>query len=184
MTDRDGGTLLELARAAIRSELLDDGSLKPALDRIDLSQALQQPRGAFVTLRKRSGDRALRGCIGRVEATTPLYRTVIEIAPQAALGDPRFAPLEAAELEQVELSLSVLSPFRALPDAEALRIGEHGVELRLQGHRAVFLPQVAVEQGWDRHQLLEQLARKAGLPPADWKRAELAVFTADYFSEA
>jgi len=183
MTDRDGSALLELARAAIRTELLDDGSLKQALDRTELTEALHQPRGVFVTLRERS-DRALRGCIGRVEATAALYRAVIDVAPQAAMGDPRFAPLGAAELEQVELSLSALSPFRALATPDDLRIGEHGVELQLEAHRAVFLPQVAVEQRWDRRQLLEQLARKAGLRPEDWKRARLAVFTTECFTEA
>ena len=119
-SEDEGSALLELARAAIRTELRDDGSLRQTLDRTELTAALRQPRGVFVTLSDRSADRRLRGCIGRIEASTPLYRAVIEVAPQAAIGDPRFAPLVAEELEQVELSLSVLSPFRALADPEAL----------------------------------------------------------------
>jgi AMMECR1 domain-containing protein len=56
--------------------------------------------------------------------------------------------------------------------------------LNKNGHSAVFLPQVAPEQGWDVNQMLTQLSRKAGLPADAWKEgANFLVFQADVFGE-
>ena len=51
-------------------------------------------------------------------------------------------------------------------------------------HRALFLPQVATEQGWDRRTMLDHLAQKAGLPRGGWREgARFEVFTAQVFGE-
>ncbi|MGD9253653.1 MAG: AmmeMemoRadiSam system protein B [Holophagae bacterium] len=183
-----GARMASLARATLESYLLHDGSVASwYLDRGDdsLSRTLA---GAFVTLNRkgtRPGDpRRLRACMGVVEATQPLERAVVQAAVWAA-QDPRFPRLKANELEEISVEVSILSPRRRVPGPGAIEVGVHGVLLRKGAKQALFLPQVATEQGWNRRQMLDQLARKAGLPADGWRNgAEFEVFTAQVFEEA
>jgi AmmeMemoRadiSam system protein B/AmmeMemoRadiSam system protein A len=143
---------------------------------------LQNRQGAFVTLKKHG---ELRGCIGHMAQDTPLCRVVGAMAIQAAFNDRRFSPLSSAELSDVEIEISVLTPFREVEGPQAIRVGQDGVLIQKEGRSAVFLPQVAPEQGWNREQLLENLCRKAGLPSDAWKeKARLSTFQAVVFSES
>lgn len=146
----------------------------------ELPAPLQEPRGAFVTL-KRHGR--LRGCIGQIEARWPLAQTVSLMALAAAFQDPRFPPVTPDEWDDLELEISVLSPLVKLDDPAQVRVGTHGLYVRKGSRGGLLLPQVAVEQGWDRETFLRQACRKAGLPPDAWRDAdtELFVFTADVF---
>jgi uncharacterized protein (TIGR00296 family) len=103
----------------------------------------------------------------------------------AALRDPRFPPVTSAEFESLEFEVSVLSPFRRVQDAREVRVGEHGVLVRRAGREALLLPQVAVEERWDRNTLLSQCSLKAGLDAGSWRQsdAEIFVFTALVFDE-
>jgi AmmeMemoRadiSam system protein A len=122
--------------------------------------------------------------MGVIEAVEPAVDAVMSSAVSAA-HDPRFPRLTAPELEQVDLEVSVLSPPAPVPGPEAIRVGTHGVILHKSGRSAVFLPQVAPEQGWDRDTMLDHLARKAGLPSGAWRSgATFEVFTAQVFREA
>jgi uncharacterized protein len=167
--------LLKLAHEAIASAL---ESRQVSLTAP--SPHLAEPRGAFTTVYCR-GD--LRGCVGYVLPTAPLYRTVAETARSAAFEDPRFPPIAREELPQVEISLSILSPLQPIR-AEDVEIGRHGLLVTLGGRRGLLLPQVPVEHGWDRVTFLEQTCRKAGLPPNAWHEgAKLEAFTAEVFGE-
>jgi len=139
------------------------------------------PAGAFVTLHK---DGTLRGCIGCFQSEKPLYQVVQEMALAAALNDPRFPPVSADELPKIEIEISVLSPLKK-GKPEEVEIGKHGVYLVKGYFRGVLLPQVAVEQGWDRETFLDHVCLKAGLPPRCWQDPETQVylFTAEVFSE-
>lgn len=140
-----------------------------------LPDSLRAPAGAFVTL-KRHGD--LRGCIGTLEPREPLYRAIITNSVNAALRDPRFDPVEPAELKDLEVEVSILTPPRPIAGWEAFRVGEEGIILSKDGRRAVFLPEVAAEQGWTREETLSHLSRKAGLPADAWRTgARFQVFT-------
>lgn len=144
-------------------------------------QELRRKQGAFVTLKK-NGE--LRGCIGHMAEDTPLYQVVGAMAINAAFRDRRFPQLRPEELAQVEIEVSVLTPFRIVPDPDSVKVGRDGVVLAKSGKRSVFLPQVAPEQGWDRDTMLDRLCRKAGLPLACWKEgARLSTFQADVFHE-
>jgi len=146
------------------------------------SPAVWRRQGAFVTLKK-SGQ--LRGCIGRGSPDMPLVQVVGSMAFQAAFQDRRFPPLRAEELPQVEIEISALTPYRKVSGPQSIMIGRDGVLLRKDGRSAVFLPQVAVEQGWDRDQTLERLCHKAGLPAGSWKSgAEFYTFQAEIFHES
>lgn len=174
----DRRTLLALARDTIDRFL----ATRTAPLARNPTPALEQTRGLFVTLKKR-GD--LRGCIGEIVADRPLYRLVGPVALKSALEDPRFRPVRHEELKDVEIEISVLTPPAAVSRAEDVVTGRDGVILKKDGRSAVFLPQVAAEQGWDRDRMLDELCLKAGLPAGSWKQgARILTFQADVFSEA
>jgi AmmeMemoRadiSam system protein A len=180
-SEKEGLQLLEVARAAIGSSLGAPGSDPEAvLERALEREVLRRPGAAFVTLHL---DAELRGCVGTLEITAPLARSVARYAVAAAFQDPRFAPLSARELTAVRLSVSVLGPFTPVWTPEPIVVGRHGVSLVRGDFRSVFLPQVALEQGWDRTALLQHLAVKAGLSRDGWREAQLSVFETVSFAE-
>ena len=172
--------LLRVARHAILDAVCGDDSPKPIHDATEISPGLRTPRGVFVTLKM---EERLRGCIGIMESGQPLVDTLIRLAPRAALEDSRFPPLEAGELPLVRVSISVLTPLEEIDGPDRIVIGRHGVQLAEDTHRAVFLPEVAAEQGWDVAQLLHHLAAKAGLAPGLRPGARLWIFQTEVFSE-
>ncbi len=106
------------------------------------------------------------------------------MAAAAAFEDRRFPPLSRGELAGITIEISALTPPRAIDGIAEIVLGRDGVILRKGMRSAVFLPQVAVEQGWDRDTLLTQLALKAGLPGDAWREgAEFQTFQAEVFSE-
>jgi AmmeMemoRadiSam system protein A len=142
--------------------------------------ALQQTRACFVSLHK-SGQ--LRGCIGQVTARLPLYQAVAEAAYSASREDPRFPPVDSDELAEIDIEISVLSPFTPIKP-EDVQLGRHGLLLTRDRARGLFLPQVPELYGWDRQEYLKELCRKAHLEPEAWKHgASLQAFTAEVFGE-
>ena len=106
------------------------------------------------------------------------------LAVQSAFADPRFPPLRADEFEAVTIEISVLTPRRDVGSWREIEIGRHGMTLEKRGRAAVFLPQVAPEQGWTLEQTLTHLALKAGLGPDDWRSGtSFTVFEAIVFGE-
>jgi AmmeMemoRadiSam system protein A len=145
------------------------------------SPELLERRGVFVTLHKHG---ELRGCIGVPEPVSPLFQAAQECALSAARSDPRFSPITEAELPDVRLEISVLSPLEAMENIDSIVIGVHGLLLNHQGQRGLLLPQVPAEHGWDREMFLEQLCRKAHLPATAWKEgAKIQRFSAFVFGE-
>ncbi len=141
---------------------------------------LEVPSGAFVTLKR---DGRLRGCIGYIQPVKPLFEAVAANGINAARNDHRFMPLREEELPGLEVEVSVLTPPRPVDSYEDFRVGEEGIILEKDGRSAVFLPEVAVEQGWDRDETLTQLARKAGLPGDAWKQgASFKTFRSQKYS--
>ena len=142
---------------------------------------LHVAQGAFVTI-KRHGK--LRGCIGHMAVDRPLCHTVGRMTLQAAFNDQRFSPLKASELEDIEIEISVLTPLQSVDGPTHIVVGQDGVMLRKSGRSAVFLPQVASEQGWNREEMLTHLCQKAGLPDNAWKEdATFYTFQAQVFNE-
>ena len=182
LTQHDKEQLLTLARKSI-IYALEKRRLPDATDlEVALSAAMQSPRAAFVTLKKNG---QLRGCIGDIFPQRPLYRSVITNAVNAAVNDRRFMPVTQAECNDITIEISALTPPEPVDSYEKIRIGTDGVVLRKNGRSAVFLPQVAPEQGWDLNQTLTHLSQKAGLPPDAWKQgASFLVFQADVFGES
>ncbi len=149
-------------------------------DDVPESAILQEKRGGFVTLKKRG---ELRGCIGYIEAWKPLYQTVREMAVAAAFDDPRFPQLDIAELPELEIEISVLTPLREIDDPEIIEVGRDGLLIRHGSSSGLLLPQVPVEQGWNREEFLAHTCMKAGLASDCWRRSgcHLFIFSADIF---
>lgn len=170
--------LLAFVRGVIAAEL---ENTKPPLQ--PAFAALAETRACFVTLHDGSGE--LRGCIGNIEAFEPLGENLVRNALNAAFSDPRFPPLDPEELDEIRIELSILTPPAPLADPLAFVIGEDGVILRQGSRGAVFLPQVAPEQGWDQRTTLEYLSRKAGLAVDGWKQpgTRFLTFRAEVFGE-
>jgi hypothetical protein len=178
LDEKERAELLAIARETLE-EHLKNGLIPPKRPE---NEVLAEGAGAFVTLKTTRG--MLRGCIGSFSDQTPLYRTVQEMAISAALKDPRFPPVTAGELDDLVIEISVLSGLiPAKP--EEVEVGKHGVFITRGFARGVLLPQVPVEQGWDRETFLEHVSLKAGLPPHAYTMddAKLEVFTAQVFSE-
>jgi AmmeMemoRadiSam system protein A len=171
--------LLALARKSVEYVVGKGELYVPAAS---ASVTLNQERGAFVTLTE-SGQ--LRGCIGYTSAMKPLYMTVRDTATHAALHDPRFRPVSASELPQLEYEISVLSPLRRVVDVEQIKVGQHGLLMKNGDYEGLLLPQVPVEQGWDREKFLEETCRKAGMGSNCWKDEDTDIFqfTAVVFNE-
>jgi len=179
LSDRDKSELLALARKSVEQAVGQRKQYEPGAS---ASEALNQDRGAFVTLSE-SGQ--LRGCIGYTSATKPLYLTVRDTATLAALRDPRFPPVSASELPLLEYEISVLSPLRRVMDVHQIKIGQDGLLMKNGDNKGLFLPQVPGEQKWNLQQYLEGTCHKAGMEPNCWKDADTDIFkfTAVVFGE-
>jgi len=153
----------------------------PKVDPATLSDTLKTPCGAFVTLNKRG---MLRGCIGRFDASEPLYRVVQEMAVAAATQDYRFRPVEENEIKDLEIEISVLTPMRKISSIDEFQLGKHGIYIRKGFRAGTFLPQVAQETAWTKEEFLGHCARdKAGIGWEGWKDADLYVYEALVFGE-
>ncbi len=182
LDDDEKQTLLRLARETLDGYVTNRE--RPDLDSggFHLTPRLMTVCGAFVSLHV---GRDLRGCIGHIVGRLPLAECVRENTINAAENDYRFSPVRSKELSQIHIEISVLSPMWTVDSYEQIEIGKHGVFLKQGAAQAVFLPQVAPEQGWDLAQTLSHLARKAGLNPLAWQapETEFEVFTAQVFGE-
>ena len=160
LSSPERAALFALARAALKAHLA--GAAPPDLP--PLTPELSRVAGVFVTLR-RKGE--LRGCIGHPQAQLPLAEAVRELAVSAGFCDHRFKPLQAEELPELSVELSVLSPL-APGTPEEVVVGQHGLLIRHRGRSGLLLPQVASERSWDPETFLRQTCRKAGLPDGSY----------------
>ena len=180
LSDRDKNELLALARKSVEQAVEQRKQYEPGAT---ASEALNQDRGAFVTLTEAG---VLRGCIGYTSATKPLYLTVRDTATLAALRDPRFPPVSASELPLLEYEISVLSPLRRVMDIQQIQIGRDGLLMKNGDHEGLFLPQVPVEQKWGLQKYLQELCvEKANMPSNCWQdpNTDIFRFTAVVFGE-
>ncbi len=184
LTPEERQYLLTLARATIAEAT----GRKPTGKRPPVPPRLKEPGAAFVTLHTRAGE--LRGCIGSLVAHRPLVEDVRENALAAAFHDPRFPPVSAAELDNIVIEISVLTPPQPLdfdgPDdlIRKLRPNVDGVIIERGWHRATFLPQVW-EQLPEPEEFLAHLCYKAGLPVNAWRWPDLkvSIYQVEEFAE-
>ena len=171
--------LLEVARKSLEIFLKNGRRTKFTTEFIELLKK----RAVFVTLRKRdTGD--LRGCIGQTEAQNTLIEAVAKTAISAAVDDSRFPRVNLNDLANLLIEINVLTPMFAI-SPENVVVGKHGLLLCKGPRRGLFLPEVAVSQGWDRLTFLDELCRKANLPRGSWRDAdaELQAFESESWED-
>ena len=108
----------------------------------------------------------------------------MQAALDAALRDPRFEPVRAAELPRLEIEVTVLSPRR--PSARGARsvLGTHGIVLEKGDRRRSSCPRSRPSRAGRSRRRSTALAEKAGLPPDGWQEgASFSVFTGQVFEE-
>ena len=172
LSKAEKSTLASLACTSIEAALAGENKPCP-LEAPQAPPLLQRELGAFVTLTRKEH---LRGCIGSIVGREPLFENVWRMARAAALEDPRFPPLQREEWADTDVEITVLDQLSPCTDPQAIEIGRHGLVLTCGGRSGVFLPQVPVEQGWDRQAYLENLCRKAGLPSGTWQKPDARLF--------
>jgi len=182
LSAEDKKALLTMARSSIAFALREGRYPDPDQFKTLAPKSSLAKMGAFVTLHSPNG--ALRGCIGEIEPYRPLYQAVTERACDAAFRDPRFPSLHPGEFGGLRIEISALTPAVPVASWREIVPGRHGMTLEKNGRGAVFLPQVATEQGWTLEETLTHLAMKAGLPPDAWREgAVFTTFEAIVFSE-
>lgn len=176
LSDKEKAKLKSIAREAIEAAVKG----KAAAPVKDLTEKLKEHYGIFVTIKKHGN---LRGCIGLIVSDQPLYASCQQMARAAALEDPRFDPVAARELAELELEISVLTPPEPVRDFKDIVIGRDGLIIRKGYASGLLLPQVAPEYGWNVTEFLEQTCRKAGLPDSCYldPGTQIMKFSAEVF---
>lgn len=134
--------------------------------------------GAFVSLKR---GEELRSCCGLFGETVPLAAALQRSAMRAACEDPRFPPIAAGELDDLEIEVwllyvpeEILVPGRnRLLEVE---VGRHGLQVLRGRYRGLLLPSVPIKHGWDAEQFLRHTCVKAGLNPNLWEDPNTRVF--------
>src|SRR6266704_1509958 len=189
LSKEDGTTLVGTARQAIADHLAGKNFDSVA----NASSELRAPRGVFVTLFNKAPSRKLRGCIGNPFPKTSLLNETVRCAVDAATTDPRFVPVRKDEfLQSIAVEVTVLSPPEDILVKSPLdlildiKVGRDGLFVDGFGARGLLLPQVAVDEGFDEEEFLNECCLKAGLMPDAWVTGSVKVarFQGQIFSEA
>lgn len=179
LNNDDKKFLLKLARETI-TEYIRKGTT-PEIDAGRISATLKTPCGAFVTLNK---NNSLRGCIGRFNASQPLWKVVQSMAIAAATQDYRFDKVKLNEISQLKIEISVLTPLKRIQSADEFIMGKHGIYIKRGNASGTFLPQVANQTKWSKEEFLGHCSQdKAGIGWDGWKTAELYTYEALVFGE-
>ncbi len=187
LSEKHGQALVKAARRTIEDKLSVKKEGSETDDAALSDPVMQEKHGVFVTL---TINGQLRGCIGYLEGREPVVDAVRHNAANAAFGDPRFPPLKASELEDLDIEVSILTDPKVLEYRDSsdllakLAPGIDGVIIRSGLSSATFLPQVW-EQLPGKEEFLSHLCLKAGLPSNAWAKGTLEVLTyrVRYFEE-
>ncbi|HEO64103.1 MAG TPA: AmmeMemoRadiSam system protein B [Candidatus Omnitrophica bacterium] len=181
LTKLEKESLLKLSRAVLDNYIKHKKIMTAQDTAIQLTENLKQNRGAFVTLHK---EGRLRGCIGEIFPAKPLYKVIIEKTIDSAVNDFRFSQVTEPELVDIKIEISVLTVPQKVNSYKDIVIDQDGILMKKGSRGAVFLPQVAPEQGWDLETTLMHLSQKAGLDPYAYREgATFEIFQAEVFSE-
>jgi uncharacterized protein (TIGR00296 family) len=155
----------------------------------NLGKSFHQKQGVFVTLHT-FPDHELRGCIGIPLPVMTLQDAIIESA-QSVTRDPRFPPLMETELDAIIVEVTVLTKPELIKVAKPqdypvhIDIGRDGLIVEQSFFKGLLLPQVPVEQEWDKEEYLSHTCMKAGLSPDAWfeKTTKISKFQGQIFTE-
>ena len=124
-----------LAEKSVR-HFIQEGKPLPCPD--DLPENLRQKAGAFVSIKKK---KKLRGCIGTLKPRERnLAHEIIQNAISAATKDPRFSPVSKEELDDLTISVDVISALEKVDSLSQLDAKVYGVVVKNEGKQGVLLP--------------------------------------------
>jgi hypothetical protein len=167
--------LLSIARESIVANLKGERFI----EKQSYSDGLKKRMGAFVTVYV---EDKLRGCLGRINVSNPLYRTISELAVSAISKDNRFEHVGLDELPRLRVQISLLSELERIYDPDDIVLGKHGIYVKKDSNTGTLLPQVAVENGWTVLEFLEFCSQKKAKIGVDgWKDAEIFVYKTNIF---
>ena len=155
----------------------------------ELNDKFNESQGAFVTIHTYPSNE-LRGCIGIPLPVMPLKQAIVEGA-KSATRDPRFPPLQIEELENIIIEVTILTkPEQIVVDdpkeyLSNIEIGRDGLIVEQGFFKGLLLPQVPIEQKWDKEDFLSHTCMKAGLMPDAWfeKETKISKFSGQIFTE-
>jgi len=151
------------------------------IDYSKLSNNLKKKVGSFVTLKKNGN---LRGCIGLFSSNNFLVDVVKNMTIASSSNDNRFEKVTPEELDDIEIEISVLTPFKKIESIDEIELGKHGIYIEKDGKTGTYLPQVATETGWDLNQFLGNCSKtKVGIGWDGWKDANIFIYEAIVFGE-
>lgn len=171
----DAQKLVKLARKSIEYTMATGQKYKD-----DIPHNFLDKRGVFVTLEKfPSGE--LRGCIGFPEPVMPLWLGVIEASRSAAFSDTRFQQIDANELNEITVEISILTVPEEITVSKdgvtkLIEIGKDGLIIKKGFHSGLLLPQVGSEYNWTSEEFLEHTCEKAGVQRNAWRDEDTQVF--------
>ena len=180
----EGIQAVKLAREAVERYVKNNQEPLQGFER-----EFEERQGAFVTLNTYP-ERELRGCIGVPLPVMPLREAIIESA-ESATRDPRFPPLKEAELDRILVEVTILTKPELIEVKQPqdyplnIEIGRDGLIVEQGFYKGLLLPQVPVEQGWDKEEFLSHTCMKAGLLPDAWfdKNTKISRFGGQIFTE-
>jgi uncharacterized protein (TIGR00296 family) len=155
----------------------------------DLDGVFTEKQGAFVTIHTYP-EHDLRGCIGIPLPIMPLKQAILQAA-QSATQDPRFPPLDKDELNHIIIEVTILTKptlinvTKPQDYLKEIEIGRDGLIVGQGFFKGLLLPQVPVEQDWDKEEFLSHTCMKAGLLPDAWfdKATKISKFSGQIFTE-
>lgn len=181
---KEGTTAVQFARQVIQDHVEQKKKSIP-----DLGSLFQEKQGVFVTIHTYP-DHELRGCIGIPLPVMSLQEAILEAA-QLVTHDPRFPPLQEEELDAILVEITILTKPQLIKVKEPkdypahIDIGRDGLIVEHGFYKGLLLPQVPVEQAWEKEEYLSHTCMKAGLPPDAWfdKSTKISKFQGQIFTE-
>jgi len=126
--------LVELAKETVESYIREGKTPQPK----ELTPEMKERAGVFVSIHKHG---ELRGCIGTFEPTKDnVAEEIIANAISSATRDPRFPPMAASELSDLEYSVDVLTKPEPVENASQLDPRKYGVIVESGVRRGLLLP--------------------------------------------
>ena len=156
---------------------------------MDLGEIFRENLGAFVTIHT-FPEHDLRGCIGIPMPIMSLKDAITEGA-KSATRDPRFPPLKENELDSILIEVTILTKPEIIniknPEEylSHIELGRDGLIVEQGIFKGLLLPQVPIEQGWNKEEFLTYTCTKAGIMPDSWKHKNIKIskFSGQIFTE-
>lgn len=180
----EGRNAVQFARVVVEA-FVKNGAIPSA----NLSELFNQERGVFITIHTHPSH-DLRGCIGIPQPIMPLKDAIVDSA-KSATRDPRFPPLNENELDNIIIEVTILTQpelievDRPKEYLSHIEIGRDGLIAEQGFFKGLLLPQVPIEQQWNKEEFLSNTCMKAGLMPDAWfnKNTKIYKFSGQIFSE-